>query len=104
MYAFANVSGTASFDLSPAVTTNTGYYWRIRASDEVGNSSFWSTASSFVFDNVAPSVSSPTALNVSRSLSGYVRNGDSLRISATATDNLPNTLFATGILANLSSV
>ena len=103
MYAFANVSGTASFDLSPAVTTNTGYYWRVRASDEVGNPSFWTAASSFVFDNVAPTVTAPTAFNVTRTLSGYVRNGDSLRISANASDNLPNTLFATGMLANLSS-
>lgn len=67
----------------------------------------WSAVKRFFFDNVAPSISSSASstyvYDQTRSLSGYVKNGDTLQLRAVVTDNYPAALFATGILANLSS-
>lgn len=40
---------------------------------------------------------------MTRSFASRVKNGDVLRIASTVSDNLPNTLFSTGISANFSS-
>ncbi len=104
MFAFGTASsGSTSFTLSPAAVTNTGYYWRVRSSDEAGNLSAWSSVRGFTFDSFAPSFSDSSAWNVTRSFASRVKNGDVLRIASTVSDNLPDTLFSTGISADFSS-
>lgn len=103
MHAFGTTTGTASFSVSPALVTNTGYYWRVRPTDSAGNVGSWSAVRAFFFDDVAPSVSASSYVwNNARSFSGYVKSGDSLQLRAPVTDNYASALFATGITADLS--
>lgn len=108
MFAFGNAAGgSTSYSVSPALVTNTGYYWRVRANDSAGNVGGWSAVKKFFFDNVAPAISSSASntyvYNQTRSLTGYVKSGDALQLRSVVTDNYPAALYATGILANLSS-
>lgn len=77
--------------MNPGAATNTGYYWRVRSTDEAGNVGTWSASKTFFFDNVAPTISELPSQsyvwNVTRSFSGYVRSGDSVELRAAITDN-----------------
>lgn len=68
--AFANVVASASglntsaWSISPALTVNTTYYWRVRAGNTCGGSSAWSSARTFTTRGcvtlAAPTLTSPT--------------------------------------------
>lgn len=113
MVDFSSVLQTASalagtgFTLSP-LSTNTGYYWRVKATDEAGNTGSFSTGTAFIFDNTAPVIStlgSDTYIdNTTRSFTGYVKNGDTAVLHAKVTDNFNTNIVASDISANLSSL
>lgn len=102
----ASISGTG-FTLA-TLTTNTGYYWRVKATDQAGNTGSFSTGTSFVFDNTAPVISSlgsDTYIdNTTRSFTGYVKNGDTAVLHAKVTDNFNTNILASDLVANLSSI
>lgn len=100
------ITGTG-FTLA-TLSTNTGYYWRVKATDETGNTGSFSTGTSFTFDNTAPVIStlgSDTYIdNTTRSFTGYVKNGDIAVLHAKVTDNFNVNILASDISANLSSL
>ena len=102
----SNISGTG-FTLS-TLTTNTGYYWRVKATDEAGNTGSFSTGTLFTFDNTPPVIStlgSDTYVdNTTRSFTGYVKNGDTAVLHAKITDNFNNNILPSDIFANLSTL
>ncbi len=102
----SNISATG-FTLS-TLTTNTGYYWRVKATDEAGNTGSFSTGTSFTFDNTPPVVStlgSDTYIdNTTRSFTGYIKNGDTAVLHAKVTDNFNSNILASDLSANLSSI
>ncbi len=98
--------GTLAFSPASNITSNTGFYWRVRSTDDAGNVSAWSSIRKFFFDDVAPTVSPSSSdtyvNNVTRSFTGYVRNGDSLDVRTLATDNYGSGLVLSGMVADLS--
>lgn len=102
-----SISGT-SFTLLSPLTTNTGYYWRIKATDEASNTGSYSSTGTFTFDNTLPVISplgSDTYIdNTTRSFTGYVKNTDTAVLHAKITDNFQANMTTADISANLSSL
>ena len=102
-----SIAGTG-FTLTAPLVTNTGYYWRVKATDEAGNTGSFSLVHSFTFDNTTPVVNtlgSNTYIdNTTRSFTGYVKNTDTAVLHAKITDNFQSTMLASDITANLSSL
>lgn len=102
----SSISGTG-FTLT-ALTTNTGYHWRVKATDQAGNTGSYSTGTYFTFDNTPPVISALGAEtyidNTTRSFTGYVKNGDTAVLHAKVTDNFGSNMLAGDISANLTSL
>lgn len=105
VYSGSNISALNS-TVNPAILTNTGYYWRVNAMDQAGNVSTYSSNANFILDTVNPTVSSLASdtyvNNVTRSFTGFVKNGDSIQLIAKITDNFQSVLTTTGVAANLT--
>lgn len=101
------ISGTG-FTLSSPLVTNTGYYWRVKATDQSNNTGSYSSTGTFTFDNTLPVIStlgSDTYVdNTTRSFTGYVKNTDTAVLHAKITDNFQTSMTTADISANLSSL
>lgn len=82
------------------------YTVRARFTDAAGNVSS-STSDTIIFDSVAPTISEVTLTNLTTSQNNYVKNGDSVRLTATITDTNQGSITTSNpqnIFANLSTL
>ncbi len=103
-----SISSGTGFTVNPSLTTSAPYYWRVQAIDQAGNVSSFCVARSFTFDNIDP-VISPIATNtyvqnISRSFTGFVRNGDNIEVRSVITDNFNTQMTTANVVADLSAL